>query len=276
MSETDDPLAPLAERALSGERASLEALCEKLQGPIFRLSLRMLGNPADAGDATQEILLQMVTHLSQFRGESRLLTWAYAIATRYLLRWRKKLHRERSELELQSRIEMGLAVTEPSSVPDGDARLLERETRIGCTQAMLACLSVEERMAIVLAELLGASDELGARLCEVDGAAYRKRLSRARGKLRPILEELCGLSREGAPCSCNRLARAKQMNGISTTRYTHLPVVDQPALQRALEDFGALRKLGPVFAIEPLLNPPEDLWAELRRKLPSVLGEVVP
>jgi hypothetical protein len=128
-------------------------------------------------------------------------------------------------------------------------------------------------MAIVLAEVLGADDELGARLCEVSGAVYRKRLSRARQKMRPILEELCGLASPAAPCSCRRQARAKQLVGLETSRYTRLPVVDARDVQRAMDGLGALRRLGPVFAVEPLVDPPEDLWSELRRRLPTVLGD---
>ena len=44
--------------------------------------------------------------------------------------------------------------------------LLQRETRLGCTSAMLQCLSPEERLAVVLSKMLGADDELGARLCD--------------------------------------------------------------------------------------------------------------
>lgn len=267
-----DPLGQLAERALSGDRAALELLCRELQGPLFRLALRIVGKPEPARDATQEVLLQVVTHLSQFRGESRLLTWAYTIATRHFLRSRSKLARERGVEALEGQIRLGLHVTEPSSAPEGDARLLERETRLGCTSAMLACLSREERVAVVLVEVLGADDELGARLCETSAATFRKRLSRARQKLRPILEDLCGLARSEAPCSCSRQARAKQIGGFTSTTYGHLPLVDEPTVARAMEGLGALRRLGPVFAVEPLVAPPEDLWEALRRRLPVVLG----
>lgn len=194
------------------------------------------------------------------------------MATRHLLRARSTRARERRVEIVASCIEQGLSITEPTSAPEGDARLLERETRLGCTTAMLACLSLEERMAIVLAEMLGADDVLGAELCEVDGAVYRKRLSRARQKLRPILEDLCGLASSGAPCSCPRQARAKQIAGIASSTFTRLPVVDAEAVQRATEGLGALRRLGPVFAIAPLVDPPKDLWEELRRRLPTVLG----
>jgi RNA polymerase sigma factor (sigma-70 family) len=270
--EDPDPLAPLVPLALAGDRAALEQLCRQLQGPVFRLALRVLGDATEASDATQEILVKLVTHLSQFRGESRLLTWAYTVATRHLLRHRQSLARERSLVMLESTIRSGLSITEPESAPEGDARVLASETRLGCTGAMLACLSVDERVAIVLAEVLGADDELGARLCEVPPAVYRKRLSRARQKLRPVLEELCGLAQPDAPCSCTRQARAKQIAGVAQPVQVRLPLIDREQVQRAADALGQVRSLGAVFALEPLVDPPEALWAQLRGHLDALLA----
>ena len=271
-----DPLAPLAAAALAGDRRALDALCRALQGPLFRLALRVLG-ASDASDATQEALVLVVTHLSQFRGEGRVLTWAYTIATRHLLRARAKSAarraRETSLDQVANAIRGGLAITEPSAVPDGDARVLAAETRLSCTQAMLATLSLEERVAIVLAEMLGADDELGARLCDVPGPTYRKRLSRARAKLVPILEELCGLAREDAPCTCARAARAKQIAGVQAPAGKRLPIVVNADVERTHEALGTLRRAGAVFALEPMLDAPEEVFRELRRRLPAVFGE---
>lgn len=267
-----DLLAPLATRALAGDRAALDGLCRALQGPIFRLAVRVLGDPADASDATQEILLQVVTHLSQFRGEGRLLGWAYAVATRHLLRARARRERGRSVEELTGTIEAGLALAGPSAEPEGDAKVLAAQTRLSCTQAMLDCLSREERVAVVLVELLGADDELGARLCEVTPEAFRKRLSRGRARLRPVLEGLCGLSEVPGPCTCRRQARAKQRSGRPPSPLAALPVLADEELATAAEGLGQLRRLGAVFALHPPVGPPHDLWEELRRRVPSVLG----
>lgn len=50
---------------------SLSALVRRLQDPMYRLALRFLGHPQDAQDATQEILIRIVTHLGSFEGRSR-------------------------------------------------------------------------------------------------------------------------------------------------------------------------------------------------------------
>lgn len=63
------------EKAAAGDQAALEILIAQVQDTIFNLSLRMLGTFADAEDATQDILLKMITHLSFFRGESAFTSW---------------------------------------------------------------------------------------------------------------------------------------------------------------------------------------------------------
>ena len=81
-----DELTALAVAAREGDRAALEQLCRRLQGPMYRLALRFTGQPADAEDAAQEVLVRLVTHLSSFEGRSRFTTWAYTVAVRQLMR----------------------------------------------------------------------------------------------------------------------------------------------------------------------------------------------
>ena len=81
----------LALEAAGGDKRALGKLCRELQHPIYRLALRMLSDPHDAEDATQEVLVRIVTNLGSFEGRSRFMTWAYTVATRQLLRTRKRL-----------------------------------------------------------------------------------------------------------------------------------------------------------------------------------------
>jgi DNA-directed RNA polymerase specialized sigma24 family protein len=81
----------LARAAAGGDKRALVDLCRELQHPIYRLALRMLSSPEDAEDATQEVLVRIVTNLGTFEGRSRFMTWVYTVATRQLLRTRKRL-----------------------------------------------------------------------------------------------------------------------------------------------------------------------------------------
>src|SRR6478735_2974511 len=78
-------LEDLARLAIDGDRGALDLVVRELQRDIYGLSLRMLWNKEDAEDATQEILVPIVTRLSQFDFRSRLRTWAYRVAVNYVL-----------------------------------------------------------------------------------------------------------------------------------------------------------------------------------------------
>src|SRR5215204_7529456 len=94
------PIEPLVARAQEGDRAALETVIASMRDRIYNLALRMLWHPTDAEDATQEILVRLVTHLGSFRGESTFSTWAYRVASNYLLTTRKR-RAEREELTFE-------------------------------------------------------------------------------------------------------------------------------------------------------------------------------
>jgi RNA polymerase sigma factor (sigma-70 family) len=70
-------LAKLVSRAKDGDPEALDSVIGALQHDIFWLALRMTANREDAEDATQEILVKVVTGLGGFRGDSSIRTWAY-------------------------------------------------------------------------------------------------------------------------------------------------------------------------------------------------------
>ena len=81
---TNREFTELVDRAIAGDQNALEALLLSVQDLVFNLSLRMLGTFADAEDATQDILLKVMTHLSTFRRESSFSTWVFSIAANHL------------------------------------------------------------------------------------------------------------------------------------------------------------------------------------------------
>jgi RNA polymerase sigma factor (sigma-70 family) len=226
----------------------------------------------DAEDSTQEILVLVVTHLAQFDGRSRFTTWVYTIASRHLLRARRTRLEERAVPvgDVATAVEMGLSASDASSLPEGDARLLARDVHRTCTQAMLLALTREERLAVLLADVLGATDQVGAAICETSSDTFRKRLSRGRATLRPLLEEQCGLSNAKNPCRCARQAAVKQRVGMKLPVYTDPE--DDVQLARARDQLGVLSRLGPVFAIDPPPAPRRELWRELVDRVPDLLA----
>ena len=67
-------LLVLIDKAVAGDKDSLETVILSVQDLVFNLSLRMLGTFPDAEDASQDILLKIITHLSSFKQDSSFST----------------------------------------------------------------------------------------------------------------------------------------------------------------------------------------------------------
>jgi RNA polymerase sigma factor (sigma-70 family) len=75
--------------ARSGDRTALEHLVQRHQTWIYNIAVRMLYHPQDAEDATQEILIKVLTRLSSFEGRSSFRTWLYRIVVNHVLNMKR-------------------------------------------------------------------------------------------------------------------------------------------------------------------------------------------
>jgi RNA polymerase sigma factor (sigma-70 family) len=190
--------------AVGGDKTALEDVVRSLQDPLYRLALRMVLRPSDAEDATQEILIRVMTRLASWRGEATLLTWSYRVGVNYLLNLRRQSPHEIRALTLdgfREDLADGLASADYAG-PDAD--LLAEEVRLGCTQAVLQCLDRNERIAFVLGSIFELPSADAAWILEITPAAYRKRLERVREKIRSFMDSTCGIVNPDAPCRCAR------------------------------------------------------------------------
>lgn len=207
----EQEIEALVREANNGSREALESVLSYAQGYIYNLALRMLQNPADAEDAAQEILIKLVTNLAGFRGESAFSTWMYRIATNHLLNLRQRDVRTRqTSFELLSqRLEISLSRYAEQPEEQVESAELVEEVRRQCTLAMLLCLDDDDRLALLLGEVLQFSGSEAASIMNLSPAAYRKRLSRARQAVVDFMSQRCGLINPENPCRCHRHVRSK-------------------------------------------------------------------
>ena len=206
----------LAIAAKDGDRNALERLVELIQDRVYGLALRMLWHPEDAKDATQEILIRVVTRLSSFRGESAFTTWLYRVASNYLIdvkRSRIEVHETTFE-QFSKGLEIGLG---PETPPSQERNLLAEEIKIGCTLAMLLCLSREVRLAFILGDILKIDSQECQEILGISAAAYRQRISRARKALLSFTRAHCGIVDRANPCLCT-----KQIENAKKAGYPNL------------------------------------------------------
>src|SRR5882672_2258412 len=79
----------LVGQAQNGNREALEQLITRHQRWIYNIVLRMVYLPQDAEDATQEILVKLITKLSTFVGKSSFRTWLYRIVVNHVLNMKR-------------------------------------------------------------------------------------------------------------------------------------------------------------------------------------------
>lgn len=261
----------LVSRAQAGDKEALEQLIRRHQPWVFNVAFRMLWHRDAAEDATQEILIKVVTKLSTYRHQSRFRTWLYRVAANHLLNARK------SDLERQTTTfsEMGhgldetpdLELPDPRAIPV-DLPLLVEEARVGCMTAMLLCLDRRQRLAFILGELCGAPSPVGAEVMGVSPENFRQLLSRARHDLYQFMNEKCGLVNLNNPCRCAKKTRAFMEAGYidpHQLQFTarRLARVRDVAPHRLNELQALNRQHGALFRDHGFLQP-KDLASELR------------
>ena len=194
----------LIDSAVNGSVAALEALIYRHQHFIYNIALKMMGNVQDAQDITQEILIKIITKLSQFKKESNFRTWLYRITFNHFLQMKKSM----SEMATES---FEVVEKQLNSIPSQALTLLEEsemrveieETKLTCMNGMLLCLERDQRLVFILGELFNVSHDLGANLLNISKDNFRQKLSRARKDLYNFMNNKCGLIRKENPCRCS-------------------------------------------------------------------------
>lgn len=183
----------LVARAQRGDKRAFELLVEKYQRKLARLLSRLIRDPVEVEDVTQEAFIKAYRALPSFRGDSAFYTWLYRIgvntAKNYLMAMGRRAptstETETEEAEGYDEGEQLRDINTPESVA------LSREIA-ATVNAAIEALPEELRTAIQLRELEGMSYEEIARAMDCPIGTVRSRIFRAREaiaeKLRPLLD----------------------------------------------------------------------------------------
>ena len=193
----------LIEQALSGSRRAIEDLIKKHQDFIYNVAMKLVMDPEDAQDLTQEALIKVVTNLSKFQGRSSFRTWAYRIVVNHFLN-AKKSNPEKAVTTFDA---FGKALDETQDFElsqEEQVTMAETvtEARVGCMSAMLLCLDREQRLIYTLGDVFQIDHHTGAEIFNLSSDNYRQKLSRARRDLYSFMHNKCGLINTANPCRC--------------------------------------------------------------------------
>ena len=178
----------LLQRAASGDMDAFEALIRGYEKLIYNITYRMLGNPDDARDASQEVLIKIYKNLSKCANMKAFKSWVYTVANNTCIdEIRKRKNRTADSLDAMIRTDDGEMERQfRADDPTPEERFLRKESNESLQRAIQQ-LSPEHRALIVLRDIRGLSygelaDATGASLGTV-----KSRLSRARNQLCQIV-----------------------------------------------------------------------------------------
>jgi len=207
---TDEADKQLIEQAVQGNRAALEKLLRKHQPFIYNIAWKMVKDPNDAQDITQEAMIKVITNLSKFEGRSQFRTWLYRIVVNHFLQMKKNCPEGNINESFDTFTE------KLAEIPDNELTELEQEEKLAeikdanlsCMSGMLLCLTRQQRIVYILGELFNADHTIGAEIMGITKVNFRVRLSRARKDLLQFMNNKCGLVNKNNPCRCYKKVTA--------------------------------------------------------------------
>lgn len=266
----------LIEQAKAGSREALEELVRSVQDRIYGLALRMLHSTSKAEDATQEILIKVITSLDSFRGDGKFLNWVLRIASNHIISY-KRSKAERNEFSLadaQEHMDRNYATAWREGDGAGYQSLVVEEARISCLHALLLTLNREQRLAFILAVVFGVSSGEGAYILDTTPENFRKRLSRARQRIKDFMSANCALINSANRCHCARSIAWRREAGFMYKKglvFTNHPNhgLEGPDLVGYFEELDEMRRVSALFKATPRYAAPFDFKDTIRQMIDS-------
>ena len=172
----------LVRRARRGDDTAFRVLLDRHAGRLYGLALHLLGNAVDAEDVVQETFAGAFRGLRGFRGHASVRTWLTRILVNQVARLCRSHRRQRT-------VSIGLALESVGDVVPGAVAAEDRADIRMDVWAVLARLSEEHRIVIVLREMQGMSYNEIAEVLGVPRGTVESRLFRAREKLKDMLSD---------------------------------------------------------------------------------------
>lgn len=172
----------LAKKSAAGDGLAFEELYRRHYRRVYALTLRMMGNPTEAEDMTQDVFLQLFNKIGMFRGESAFTTWLHRMTVnQVLMHFRKKS--TRSELltdEGETPVQIVQGTANPGAMPVIDRISLENA---------LNDLPVGYRTVFVLHDIEGYEHYEVAEMLGIAEGTSKSQLHKARLKLRQLIKQ---------------------------------------------------------------------------------------
>lgn len=179
--EVDPRLVRAVQRA---EPGAMDALIRATYADVYALARRLLGDPSDAADATQEVFVKVVRSVLAFRAEASFGSWLDRTTVDVCLAARRARGDVQARGQSAGEQEMPADLVDPAPGPSERAATADLAAR---TASALAALSDDAREVVVLRDVQGLSTREAARVLGISEGAVKVRLHRAHARLRELV-----------------------------------------------------------------------------------------
>jgi RNA polymerase sigma factor (sigma-70 family) len=223
---------------------------------IYGLAYRMTGSRAEAEDITQETFLQVYRKVQDFRGQSQLYTWIYAITKNLCYRHFQRAKKS-SFASFEALLDSGAEIEPPSEIKAWEKQELVRQIKEGCLTGLVRCLAFQQRLAFILHILLQLPVRDVAEILGKSEAATKVLIHRARKNLKNFLCKNCSVYDPVNPCHCEDLLGFSLKQG-----WIERPASEKrnlPDVEQIEEEIKSVREVVELYAHLSMPNPSGDL-----------------
>lgn len=180
-------LNAIIQRAQTGDSTAFEIIYQQYSSRVYALCLRMLRDPVEAEDLTQEAFLQLFRKLNTFRGESAFSTWLYRLTVNLvLMRLRKK---SLPTISIEATADQDDDIDPPTIDVGARDLLLEGSIDRLRLERCIAQLPAGYRTIFVLHDIQGYQHSEIAEIVGRSVGDSKSQLHKARVRLRELLHE---------------------------------------------------------------------------------------
>ncbi len=172
----------LAQKSAGGDGEAFEHLYRRHFRRVYALCLRMLGDPTQAEDLSQDVFVNLFNKIGSFRGESAFTTWLHRLTVnQVLMHFRKRgVRLEQTTEDGETPVQVVAGTADPSRMPVVDRIALDKAVEQ---------LPPGYRAVFVLHDVEGHEHEEVARLLGCSVGTSKSQLHKARMKLRGLLRQ---------------------------------------------------------------------------------------
>ena len=185
--------ATLVRQCQNGNLEAMSCLIVKYQDRIYNAILKICQNHDDAAELTQDTFVKVLENINSFRGKSSFYTWLFRVAVNHTLNYCKRrfklspvsLDAENDQIE-ESKGKLAAVL----AAPDGlDPAVVAQQKELSqIVVNLIGQLAQEYRVVLVLRDIEQMTYAEISEVLRIETGTVKSRLSRARAKLRQLLE----------------------------------------------------------------------------------------